>query len=128
VTDLPSPGPSPATAIAEPNAMANAPTTGKQLRIEMLDLPFVVDGPARNDIHVPHRECRDRYVHLGCAAHGEHLVTCGLPVARFVPGFALQHDRLPVPMPRHPETGQCLAQHRRVERRLAPAFAAVGGY
>src|ERR1700730_13077239 len=126
LTGLPSPGRSAASAIIAPSVSARGTTAIKLLRINMLDLPFVVDGPARNDVHVPHRKRRHGHVHLRSAAHGEHLVARRLPVAGFVPGAALQDDRLAVPAPGHPEAVYCLARYWFVERRFTPALAAIG--
>src|SRR5215472_11722420 len=99
---------------------------GQALAVDMLDLPFLIDRPAGDDVHVPHREGGHRHVDLGRAALGEHLLAGGLYVAGLVPGAALQHHRLPVPAPGQTEAGQRLGQDRRVERRLRPALAAVG--
>src|ERR1700719_5244850 len=98
LTGLPSPGRSAATAVAAPpSASMRGMTTIKRLSVDMLDLPFVVGSPARDDVHVPHREGGHRNVDLGLAALGEHLGAGRLHVARLVPRAALQHDRLAVP-------------------------------
>src|ERR1700716_848198 len=117
LTGLPSPGRSPAIAVAAPpSASTSGTTTARRLPVDMLELPFVVGGPTRDDVHVPHREGGHRSVHLGFAALGEHLRARRLHVAGLVPGTALQHDRLAVPAPGRAEPGQGLAEHRRVER------------
>src|ERR1700693_3214629 len=124
LTGFPSPGAS--AAIAMPAHNASGAARANRLPVDMLDLPFAIDGPARDDVHVSHRECGHRNVHLGLAAFGEHLAAGRLHIAGLVPGAALYNHRLAVPTPRRAEPGQRLAQHRRVERRLRPALAAVG--
>src|ERR1019366_5387962 len=122
---LPSPGRS--AAIAAPPTPSTSPmTTASCLPVDMLGLPVAVDGPARDDVHVPHREGGHRNVDLGGAALGEHLLAGRLDIAGLVPGAALQHHRLAVPAPGQAEPGQGLGEHRRIERRLCPALAAVG--
>src|SRR5712691_5209359 len=108
VTSLPSPGVSAAIATPAVSTNANETKSAKLLRIHMLGLPFVVDGPTRDDIHVPHREGGHRDVDLGLAALGEHLGAGRLHVAGLVPGAALQDHRLAVPAPGHAEAGQGL--------------------
>src|SRR6266436_7026485 len=126
LTGLPSPGKSAATAVAAPpSASARGMTTARRSTVDMLDLPFVIGGPARDDVHVPHREGGHRKVDFRLAALGEHLGAGRLHVAGLVPGAALQHDRLAVPAPGHAEPGERLAEHRCVERCLRPALAAV---
>src|SRR5215472_17284383 len=123
VTGLPSPGRSAAMAVdASPRGM----TTARVLRIDMLDLPFGIDGPARDHIHMSHWERGHRDVHPGRAPLGEHLVAGRLNIAGFVPGAALQNHWLAVPTPGHAEPGQRLTQHRRVKRRFAPTLTPVG--
>src|SRR5437870_7940404 len=126
VIGLPSPGASAATATPAATTKANETTSAKLLPIDMLGLPFAVDGPARDDVHVPHREGCHRNVDFGLPAFGEHLGAGRLHVASLVPGAALQDHRLAVPAPRHAEAGQRLGEHWRVERGLAPALAAIG--
>src|SRR5215831_15808294 len=124
LTGFPSPGVS--AAIAAPETSTSETASAKQLAIDMLYLPFVVDRPASDDVHVSHRECGHRNIDLGLAALGEHLGAGRLHIAGLVPGPALQHDRLAVPAPGRTEPGERLAQHRCVERGLGPALAAVG--
>src|SRR6266700_1640249 len=82
LTGLPSPGRSAATAVAAPpSAIMRGTTTVRRLSVNMLDLPFVVGRPARDDVHVPHREGGHRNVDLGLAALGKHLGTGRLHVA-----------------------------------------------
>src|SRR5580704_18453523 len=123
LTGLPSPGFSWAT--AAPANSASATTRTPCLAVDMLDLPFAVDRPARDDVHVPHRERGHRNIDLGLATLGEHLRAGRLYVAGLIPGAALQHDRLAVPSPRQAESRQRLGEHRGVERRLRKAPAAV---
>ena len=63
---------------------------------------------------------------LGSPRSARQLGAGRLHVASLVPRAALQHHGLAVPAPGHAEPGERLAQHRRVERRFAPALAAVG--
>jgi len=72
-----------------PSANPKARTPVRISRVDMFDVPFWVDCPARNDIHVTHRERSHRDIYLRCAALGEHLFTGRLNIARFVPGAAL---------------------------------------
>src|SRR5580704_2612472 len=97
------------------------------LRIDMFDLPFAVDAPAGDAVVVlvGERE-RSRQRLGGLAACGDELGAQGLRVAGLVPGPALQDRRLAIPAPRHGEAGECLVVDRPLQRRLAPAFAAVG--
>src|SRR5258707_15739363 len=112
LTGLPSPGRSAAAEVAAPpSGSMRAMTTVKRLSVDMLDLPFFVGSPARDDVHVPHREGGHRNVALGLAALSEHLGAGRLHVARLVPRTALQHDRLAVPAPGHAEPGQGLGKH-----------------
>src|SRR5262252_7888556 len=107
VTGLPSPGRSAAMAVdASPRGM----TAARVLRIDMLDLPFGIDGPTRDHIHMSHWEYGHRDVHLGRAPLSEHLVAGRLNIAGFVPGAALQNHWLPVPAPGHAEPRPSLSQ------------------
>ncbi len=69
----------------------------------------------------------ERVLHrlLGLAALRDELGAQRLRVAGLVPGAALQHRGAAVPAPRHAEAGERLGQHRRLQRRLRPALAAV---
>src|SRR5262245_1865365 len=113
LTDWPRPGVSAAALVASTSAAA----TRSVLRIDMFHLALVVDGPAGDHIHVPHRERGDREVRSGLAAFGDDLRTRRLHIAGLVPGAALQHHRLSVPAPGHAEAGERLAQHRLLQRR-----------
>src|ERR1700689_2675760 len=101
VTGLPRLGASPA--IAVPAVNASAMLSNKFLRIDMLGLPFGIDRPARDVVHVGLREGDDRRRGLGLAALGEQFRARRLDVAGLVPGAALQNDRLAVPAPGHAE-------------------------
>src|SRR5262249_57169304 len=68
----------------------------------------------------------DRRRALGLAALGEERGAARLLIAGLVDGAALQDGGAAVPIPRHAEAGEGLAQHRRLQRRLRPALAAVG--
>src|SRR5215468_903558 len=89
VTGLPSPGRSAAIVVAAPRVSPRGTRTDSALPIDMFDLSLRVDGPARDDIHVSHRECGHRDVHLGRTALGKHFVSGRLDIAGFVPGAAL---------------------------------------
>src|SRR5437588_5384184 len=122
---FPSPGVS-AKAMPEPS-ITRAPAQST-LRINMFDLPFTVDTPAREAVVVLVRECQralDR--RLGFAAGGDEFGAQRLRVARLVPGAALQDDRLAVPLPGHAEAGEGLRMDGVLQRRLRPALPAVGG-
>src|SRR5580704_11712507 len=107
LTGLPRPGGS--AAGAEP-AMPSTSASERAscLPVDMLELPFAVDRPAGDDVHVAHRERGHRNVDLGLAALGEHLAAGRLHISGLVPGAALQHHRLAVPAPRRAEPGQRL--------------------
>src|SRR5260370_41875650 len=100
VTGLPSPGRSAATAVAAPpSASARGMTTARRSTVDMLDLPFVIGSPARDDVHVPHRESGHRNVDFGLAALREHLGAAPLHTACPLPSPSLHHHPLPVPAP-----------------------------
>src|ERR1700686_1608814 len=103
LTGLPSPGCSAAVAAAATPSTNTRLAAARRLPVDMLGLPFAVDGPAGDDVHVSHREGGHRNVDLGLAALGEHLAAGRLHVAGLVPGAALQHHRLAVPPPGHAE-------------------------
>ena len=93
----------------------------------MLDLPIGPDAPARDAVVVLVREGEGgRHRLFGLTAGGDEVGAERLDVAGFVPGPALQHDRLAVPAPRHAEARERLWQHRVLQRSLCPALAAVG--
>src|SRR5437763_16175966 len=73
VTFWPSPGVSAAIAVAANTANKNMAATAKLLHIDMLCLPLAIDRPARDVIHVSHRERGHREIDLGLAALGGHL-------------------------------------------------------
>src|SRR4051794_21554475 len=81
---------------AAPTAPAQRPSASGArraiLRKDMLGLPLAVDRPAGDDVHVPHGG-------QGLTAFRDDLGTSGLDVAGFVPGAALQDDRLAFPPP-----------------------------
>src|SRR2546428_10674377 len=115
LTGLPSPGRSAATA-APPSISARGMTTARCLPVDMLELPFVIGGPAGDDVHVSHRESGHRNVDFWLAALGAHLGAGPLHVAGLVPGAALQDDRLAVPAAGHAGPGEGLGLHRRRAR------------
>src|SRR5262249_15089913 len=123
VMRTPSPGES---AIAAPEMSAR--TASSSLYVDMLHLPLAVDRPAREAVVVlvGERERIRRLLRL--AALSDEFGAQRLHVAAFVPRTALQDHRTAVPVPGHAEAGERLWQHRLLQRRLAPALAAVGGH
>src|SRR5260221_7086177 len=109
---------------------ANASTAARAnngLRIDMLDLPFAVDGPAGDAVVVLVWEGQGGGEGLlGLAPRRNEFGSQRLHVAGLVPGAALQDCRLAVPAPRHLEAGERLVEDRLLERGLAPALAAIG--
>src|SRR5260221_4405418 len=97
------------------------------LSIDMAHRSLGIDGPTRNAVHMLHRERADRRCGARFTALGDELIARRLHIAPFVRGTALQHHRLPVPIPRHAEARQRLGQHRPLHRRQPPALAAIGG-
>src|SRR5689334_24340312 len=123
VIGLPRFGPS-AKAAVEARASPKAPS--QKLRIDMLDLPLVVDRPAGDAVEMLARECEHGWRLRGLAALRDELGPCGLHIAGLIPGAALQHGWSAVPAPRHPEASESLGQDWLLQRSLAPALAAVG--
>src|SRR6266404_4211730 len=108
-------------------AQATASRTAQALlSVDMLDLPAALDPPTRDAVEVLVGEGEDRRRLLGLAAQRHELRAGRLHIAGLVPGAALQHHRLAVPAPWHAEAREGLGQHRRLQRSLAKAFAAVG--
>src|SRR5580704_1953297 len=105
---------------------ANAPATLIVLHVDMADRPLGIDTPARNAIHMIHREGRDIGRVARLAAFGDELLARRLHITGLVGGAAHDHGRLAAPLPWHAETGQRLGQHRRLKRRQGPALATVG--
>src|SRR5262245_20851297 len=122
---LPRPGVS-ATAALAPNANASE-RANSALRVDMLDPSGTIDAPAVYAVVVLVGE-RQRVLHrrAGLAARGNELGTERLHRAGFIPGATLQDHRLAIPTPGHAEAGERLGQHRLLQCRLRPAFAAVG--
>src|SRR5207249_2598643 len=75
-----------------------------RLRVDMFDLPFVVDAPGGEAVVVLIGECqRAGHRPLGLTTGSDELRAGWLRVAGFVPGAAKQDDGLAVPAPRHGE-------------------------
>src|SRR6266568_4908591 len=106
---LPRLGPS-AKAAPTAKAKANETAQTESLRIDMLDLPFGVDRPARDGVEVLARKPQHRRRLRGLAARGDELPARRLRIAAFVPGAALQDCRAAVPAPGHAEPGEGLGQ------------------
>src|SRR5262245_43779536 len=97
------------------------------LRVDMLDLPFVVDAPGGDAVVVLVGEGERRGDRvLGLAALRDELGAQRLRGAGLVPGAAQDRGRLAVPLPRHDEAGERLRRDRALQRRLTPTLAAVG--
>src|SRR5262245_27551713 len=121
---LPSPGES--ASAADPNANVSA-TERRRLRVDMFDLPFVVDAPGRDAVVVlvgERQAIGDRAFSL--PAGGHEFRAQRLSVAGLVPGAAHERDRLAVPAPRDGEARERLRIARPLQRRLSPALAAIG--
>src|SRR5436305_8384072 len=115
-----------ASAVAVPNVSMRT-TAESDLRVDMLDPPGAVDTPTGDAVVVLVRERqRARHRLLGLPASSHELGAQRLHVAGLVPGAALQHHRLAIPAPWHPEAGESLRIDRALQRRLRPALAAVG--
>src|SRR5580704_6900684 len=125
VSGLPRPGDC-ASAASAPKASARA-VAAITLRVDMLDLPFVVHGPARGAVVMligERKRCRDR-VH-GFAPLRHEVGAQRLNIAAVVVGTTKQRCRLAVPAPRHDETREGLFVDRALQRGFAPTLAAVG--
>src|SRR5262245_51740891 len=121
---LPRPGVS--ANAADPNATESAKERTR-LRVDMLDLPFVVDAPGGDAVVVLVGESErigDRLA--GLTARGHKLRPHGLRIAGLVPGPAEQGHGLAVPAPRDGEAREGLRVDRPLQRRLCPALAAIG--
>src|SRR5215472_3408581 len=86
---------------AAPATQETAAATTIVLSIDMAHRSLAIDGPARNAVHMLHWECADRRRAARFAALGDQLIPRRLHIAAFVGGAALQHHRLPAPLPRH---------------------------
>src|SRR5882724_10646960 len=113
-------------AAAAPQARAKA-RAASGLSVDMLDLPFVVHGPAREAVVVLVGERERARGLLGLATLRDELRAQRLNASGLVPRAALQDDRAAVPAPGHAEARERLGQHRFLQGGLAPALAAVGG-
>src|SRR4051794_19278732 len=92
------------------------PAMRRALRIDMLHLAFVGNSPGRDGVGV---------INGSAAARRDHPLPRRLDVTGLVGHAALQ-DRWPaLPSPRNAKSRQRLRQHRGLQRRLGPAFAAV---
>src|SRR5215813_3957700 len=121
--------------LPRPGVSANAPDPNAsesarertRLCVDMLDLPFAIDGPAGEAVVVLVRETQ-RVGHrpLGLATGGDEFGAGRLRVAGLVPGAAEQDHGLAVPAPRHREACEGLWVDRPLQCCLSPALAAVG--
>src|ERR1700733_14933892 len=113
----------PAVIASNSEAAASSARSG----VDMLDLPVAADAPAGDRIVVLIGKAQHRRRFRQFAAGGHEFGAGWLHIAGFIPRSALQRGRAAVPAPRHTETGESLAQHRFLKRRLRPALAPVGG-
>src|SRR5262245_43349570 len=113
-----------AAAAPEPSTRSAASTA---LGVDMLTLPARIDPPARDAVEVlVHETVMIFYRRLGLAPLGHEFGAQRLRIAAVVGSAAQQHGRSAVPAPRHAKARVRLGQHRLLQRRLAPAAAAVG--
>src|SRR4029077_20649624 len=125
VSGLPRPASCAAAALAV-SAKARA-DAARILGIDMFDRSRAVDRPAGDAVVVLIGESeRGRNRSTRFAAHGHKIRAQRLHVAAVVIGATLQDCRLAIPAPRHDKPRECLVVNRALQRRLAPAFAAVG--
>src|ERR1700730_9763898 len=115
VSGLPSPGDC-ASAAPAPKASARA-VAAITLRVDMLDLPFAVDGPACGAVVmlIGEGERRRDWVH-GFAPLRHECGAQGLDVAAVVVSTAEERRRLAVPAPRHDEAREGLLVDRALQR------------
>src|SRR5438874_9518328 len=111
-----------------PAAIAGALATSSaaSLSVDMAHASIGIDRPARRAVVVLADEGGHWRDPRALAARGDNLGARRLHVARVVPGATLQHRRPAVPLPRDAKAGEALREHRLLQRRLGPAFAAVG--
>src|SRR5229473_4982356 len=103
---------------AAPQTTTSAePAARRWLRVNMLHLPVLGYAPAGDAVGV---------VVPPLPAIGDHLGACRLDIAAVVRRAALQDGRSAVPTPCYMEARQRQRQHRSLQRRRRPAFAAVG--
>src|SRR6516162_6760938 len=125
VIDLPSFGVC-ASAAPTPKARATRTEIGG-LCIDMLDLPFAVDAPARDaDVVLVGEQQRRGDRPFGLTPRRYELGAQRLHVAGLVPGPALQDCWPAVPVPWHDEAGEGLVVDWSLQCGLAPALAALG--
>src|SRR5580700_2272356 len=123
---LPRFGPAPNTTPGA-SVRPNSTDTSTALCIRMCDLPFLVDRPARDPVVMmvfKRQQRRHRWQLAACCNEFRPRRLC---VAVLVPSAALQDGWTAVPLPRHAKARERHAQHRLLQRGLAPALAAVGG-
>src|SRR5215471_1039476 len=104
------------TGDANAKSSAGAAAT-KILRIDIFHLAIAGYGPGLDHVVV---------VDAAVAAQRDELRAARLDVAGLVGRTALQHRGAAVPLPGHAEARRRLRQHRLLQRRNAPALAAVG--
>src|SRR3989442_9469076 len=107
-------------------ASASTRAEPRSLCVNMGDLAFAVDRPARGAVVVLAREGRDGRARLRLAALGHDLRAGRLHVAALVPRAALQDRRPAIPVPGHAEPRERLAHYRLLQLSVNPALAAIG--
>src|SRR5947209_19134640 len=91
------------------------------LSVDIADAPILGDGPALDRV-----EMVDRAEEAVEPAQLDKLLQRGLEIAGLVGAAALQDRRLAVPEPREAEARGADRQQRLLQRRDAPALAAIG--
>src|SRR4029434_620356 len=115
-----------AKAALEPRESARTKAVIGILRINMFDLPLVVDCPARGAVIVLARKSRYGRDFRRLSAECYDWSAVRRHVAGLVPRASLQDRRAAIPVPWHAEPGESLAVHRFLERRLRPALTTIG--
>src|SRR5690348_9890107 len=100
-----------AKAALEPRESARTKAVIGILRINMFDLPLVVDRPARGAVIVLARKSRYGRDFRRLAAQGHDLSARRLHVAGLVPRAALQYSGTTLPAPRYAKASEGLAVH-----------------
>src|SRR4051812_2776373 len=125
-SDLPKPV---LSASAGPASESASTRTSERLCVDMLDLPFAVDGPCGEAVvMLVGKLQRIRHRLSGLTASLYKFGTQRLGVSGLVPSATLQDRRLTIPAPRHGEARECLVVDRALQRGLGPGLAAISRY
>src|SRR5215469_3186850 len=103
-------------AVPSPAANANITAQGSFLRVDIGHFPLGVYCPTRDRVKVLAQDGGARRDSLGLIALSNQCGPGRLHVAGLIRSAALQDHWLAVPVPRHTEPGQGLAEHRRLKR------------